>query len=759
MSQTWCLVERGFDVRYNRHYESLLALGSGPLQQRAALEEGLADEPQDREYLWQACADVLPPARRSCVGTYLAGITGPHPLLGDERINLPAVHGLQLFAGQERLDLEHCRVDAYERRLDLRTGLLARSFTWLTQRGTAIGVLFERFVSAARPHVTAVRCQVRHLAGPSVELRIVGTLDADVRTNGFDHFTRIAFTGEQQPITVEVQTNGGDQVAAAALLTAEPGIVWNVETEPRWAAVGGVCLLDPGASVTLCKYAAVTSSRHAPGSALDAARNLLWGATVAGFTRLAEESARVWQQRWEHCDVTIEGDPASQLAIRASLYHLLRAAVETDARVGLDMQLGTSEAGRGLCGWTADIFALPFFLYTRPDIALTLAAYRLDALPAARRHAQQGGYPGARYPWQAGPAGDEQCRAPLYADHGVHVTADVAYGLWHTALVHAADAALLARVTEALTETARFWAARVYETAGAYEILLAMGPDAYTPFSRNNAYTNFQVAQMLRCARQAWSALQKVDAAAADRLWQRLGLTEAEFAHLADVAARLRVPVDRERRLLLQSDEFETLEPFELARYRSDGVRPLVRVVPRERLHRSRVLEQADVLLLMALWPHAFDREHLRAAWEAYEPLTAHDAPVSLCTHAQIAAWLGRTDEALAYWERSIQGELAPSAAEDGLDAAVAGARWQAVVFGFAGLRSRMQAEVLRLDPHLPARWTALRFPFVWQGQPLRITVEARRVVLDHDGTQAVDALVAGHTVRLAPGTRSTVQL
>jgi len=42
----WSLSEAPFSVALNRHYEGLFALGSGPLQQRASLEEGLRDDPQ-----------------------------------------------------------------------------------------------------------------------------------------------------------------------------------------------------------------------------------------------------------------------------------------------------------------------------------------------------------------------------------------------------------------------------------------------------------------------------------------------------------------------------------------------------------------------------------------------------------------------------------------------------------------------------------------------------------------------------------------
>jgi len=270
---TWSVREVAFDVRLNRHFEGLMAIGSGPLQQRASLEEGFANDPQDREFL-RVMGNVTVekfPDFKGRVGTFMPGVTGPHPTCGDELINLPVLHGLILYCGVERLDLQRSRFSNYERRLDLHTGRLIRSFVWHTQRGVNIGLTFERFISAQRRHVMALRCRARHLAGPEAELRIVGSLDADVRTNGFDHFTSVALTGESEPITFDLHTNGGDRVAGAALLTCEPGIVWNVETGARWAAISGMQVLPAGGEITICKYASMTSSRHVRGSVLDAA--------------------------------------------------------------------------------------------------------------------------------------------------------------------------------------------------------------------------------------------------------------------------------------------------------------------------------------------------------------------------------------------------------------------------------------------------------------------------------------------------------
>jgi trehalose/maltose hydrolase-like predicted phosphorylase len=753
----WSIIEAAFDVRNNRHFEGLLAIGSGPLQQRACLEEGLSDDPQDREYLRRmgnVSVETFP-AFKGRYGTYLPGVTGPHPTCGDELINLPAIHCLVLYAGQERLDMERSRVADYRRWLDLRSGRLHRELTWQTQRGAVLRVEFERFISAQRRHVMALRVRVRHLDGPPVELRFVSAIDADVRTNGFDHFEQVSFTGEHEPITVELRTNGGQIVAGAALVTCEPPVPRAIATERRWAAVSGARMLEPGQVLTVFKYVALVSSHHVSGPPVDAARNLVWAAAAAGFDQLARESDAVWQRRWEQTNVEIIGDPHSEHALRVGLYHLLRAAVEDDPRVAIDPRGYSGEAYCGRYFWDTEIFILPLFLYTRPEVGRTLASFRLESLAGARRNAARYGYPGARYAWESSPAGDEHCPNWQYADHEVHVTADVAWGLWH-AYRACPDPRFLVRISEALTEMARYWAQRVSYCAQAdqFELLGVMGPDEYTLFSRNNAYTNYMTARAFTFTQQAWKALQQTDPQTASALARSLRLTPSELEFFEQIARKLRRPYDPSHNLVLQADDFFALEHFDFERWWPDRSRPLGACVPQERLYRSQVLKQADVLLLMALLPDEFSREQVLTAYRTYTPLTCHDSSLSRCVHALVAARLALLDQALQMWDQSVSLDLHPPAAAEGVHAGCAGGNWQAAVFGFAGLHSRMESNLLQLQPHLPPRWSAVRFPLVWCGQPLHVSVETDRVVIEHRGSQPLKACILGQMRDLTPGDR-----
>lgn len=752
----WTIVETDFDVRSNRHYEGLFAIGSGTLQQRAALEEGLRDDPQDVEFL-RVMGNVTVekfPDFKSRVGTYLPGVSGPHPTCLDELINLPALHGLMVYTAGERLDMEAGNIRDYRRWIDLRTGRLHREFIWDTHAGASVRLHFERFISAQRRHVMALRLTLTHLDGPPVELRFLAPLDAEVRTNGYDHLRDIEVTGEHGPITLTARTNSDIRVAAAALLTSNPGTQWTVDQQSRWVALTGGCTLDPGGTLRVEKIAALTSSHHTHHDPLDAVRRLAWDAAAVGYDKLAKESDAVWAERWAQTDVEIDGDEESQRALRVSLYHMLRAVVEDDPRCAIDAKGAAGEAYCGRYFWDTELFMLPLFLYTRPAVGKTLARFRSVSLDGARRNARRYGYSGARYAWESAPSGDDNCPNWQYADHEVHVTADVAYGMWHAHLANPDDTRFLQECVEVFIETARYWCERVAfnPEQDCYEMLMVMGPDEYTPFSRNNAYTNRLAAFALAVAPFAFGKLERLDPAAATTLREALSLAEGEFARFTEVAEKLRMPYDERQQLVLQSDDFFGYEPLDFEQWWPDRSKRLGATISQERIYRSRVLKQGDVIQLMATFPHEFDATQMRVAYDVYEPLTSHDSSLSKSMHAIVANWLGRYDEAWRMWRDTASLDLEPNEAAEGIHAACAGANWLVTICGFAGLRTRMQSELLTLTPQLPEQWQALRFPLVWEGQRLQVEITPAGTAVTHQGHKPLEALIAGQPATLTPG-------
>ncbi len=430
---------------------------------------------------------------------------------------------------------------------------------------------------------------------------------------------------------------------------------------------------------------------HTPSGLLD-------GLSQLSYDDLLQEHAQVWQKRWEKADVVIEGDPISQLAIRASLFHLMRAHPD-DGRLAIDPKAYAGDAYRGCYFWDTEMYLLPFFLYTEPGRARRLLEYRLNSLPGAMQNAVNTGYLGARYAWEADVDGTETCPNWQYRDHEVHVTADVAYALAHYAALDLEPDFLAKDAANVIRETARYWLDRVdWRPGDDYPSLLGvMGPDEYTPISSNNSYTNRLAAFNL---------------ALAAGLAAEIGLSPEELHRCADVAARLPILRSKDGSLVLQCEEFERLAEPAFERFWLDRSRSYAAQVAQEWLYRSKCLKQADVLMLMLLFPDEFSDQEVRLAWDYYLPYTTHDSSLSAGAHAIIACRLGLLDKAWEFWEKSSLNDLdlASGGAAEGVHIAGAGINWQMVVFGFAGMKTALASPHFSLAPRLPERLDAPGF-------------------------------------------------
>ncbi len=741
MRDGWSIVESPFRVEHAKAYEGLFTLGSGYLHVRGSLEEHLAGAPQNVSYTRMPAnvtSETFPDTKVKW-GTYVPGIFGRHPLLNNEMINLPWFLGMAPIIDGERLDMETCRILDYRRELCLDTATLTRMVRWQTRRGAELAVTFERFVSAARPHLCVQRMRLH--AANAMGVTVEAGIDADVRTNGYDHFSGVdlAFAGPNG-IGCRVRTDAGDDIEMATCLFPSEA-PWRQEARSRAARLTASFSVPAGGELVIEKRTAVTTSRDRRPATASAC---LAGAHGLTCEQLHEEHAAVWRKRWDACDVIIEGDDESQLAMRASLFHLLRAHVPDDPRVAIDAKGYAGEAYWGRFFWDTEMFLLPFFVYTDPARARTLADFRVQSLDGAIANATRYGYRGARYAWESDAAGYECCPNWQYADHEVHVTADVAYGLVHYARAAGDAEYLRGPAARVLVETARYWQERIdaRPPAECANLLGVMGPDEYKPISNNNAYTNRMVAFALNAAAEVGAAA---------------GASVEECERWRGLAGGLPIVRADDGVLVLQCEGFDRLAEPRFDRLWRDRRRPFAAQVSQERLYRSKCLKQADVLMMMALFPDEFSDAEVRRAWEYYLPYTTHDSSLSAGVHAIVAARLGLADEAWEFWQRAkaIDLDIEHGGAAEGIHIANAGAVWQMAVFGFAGMRTAMQADVLTFAPRLPAAWSRLAFPIVWKGAAAYVDIGRDGVTVTNRGGRPLEVCVGREPRTIRPGERA----
>jgi trehalose/maltose hydrolase-like predicted phosphorylase len=105
--------------------------------------------------------------------------------------------------------------------------------------------------------------------------------------------------------------------------------------------------------------------------------------------------------------------------------------------------------------------------------------------------------------------------------------------------------------------------------------------------------------------------------------------------------------------------------------------------------------------------------------YDYYTPRTDHTYGSSLGPSIMtiMACDVGKPEDAYEQFIRAVRADLRDvrGNAGDGIHAASAGGTWQAIVFGFAGLR--VTAEGWTIHPRLPHHWKRLAFKFIHRGE------------------------------------------
>ena len=124
-----------------------------------------------------------------------------------------------------------------------------------------------------------------------------------------------------------------------------------------------------------------------------------------------------------------------------------------------------------------------------------------------------------------------------------------------------------------------------------------------------------------------------------------------------------------------------------------------------------------------------------------------------------LAAEVGYRDLAMEYFREALFVDLADlhANAPDGVHVASAGGVWTMLVSGFGGMRDHHGD--LTFDPRLPADWPELRFPLLWHGTRLRVTVRRDELIVAAEQGDPVSFAVRGTDYTLAGGQEVVVPL
>ncbi len=758
----WKVIERAFRPEMQEASESLFSLGNGRMGQRANFEEGYSGP--------------------SLLGNYVAGVYYPDKTrVGWWKVGYPEYYskvpnaanwiGLQPSIEGEPLDLATAKIEDFYRELDMKSGVLTRSFKATLQNGKQIEVEATRFVSMADDEAAAIRYSVKAL-NFSGRIDFSVFIDGDIRNEDANYDERFweEVTKEVHPceayLTMKILKTAFVVCTAqriAVALNGEP-IDVHCEAVARERFVANDFSIDvaEGQTVTVEKYATnISSMNHREDTLIERAETVLRQVSEKGFDRMREEQGEAWAERWDMNDIAIEGDDLSQQAIRFNIFHLNQTYTGADARLNIGPKGFTGEKYGGSTYWDTEAYCLPFYMLTTgSEVAKNLLRYRYNHLTKAVENAEKLGFSGGAALYPMVTMNGEECHNEWEITfEEIHRNGAIAYAIFNY-IRHTGDEGYMKEGgLEVLLAISRFWSQRTHRSpkSGKFVILGVTGPNEYENNVDNNWYTNYIARWTLIYTLEALETT-RVDEGFWNDFLTTTGFNETtEVKRWRDIIADMYLPTIEGTGIFMQQDGFLDKEDLTAADI-DRAERPINQHWSWDRILRSIFIKQADVLQGMYFFEHHFDKEIIRENFDYYEPRTVHESSLSPCVHSVLASHLGLEDKAYEMYLRTARLDLDDYNNEvaEGLHITSMAGTWMSVVEGFAG--KRVRKGVLSLEPRLPKQWTTYKFNIVYRCSVITVTVKHEEVVVTGHSGPELELLVYGQTYTLPTGGEISVK-
>jgi len=661
--------------------------------------------------------------------------------------------------------------------LSMQIGEVTSRWTARTASGRSAYMSMRRFAGLHDLHLIGQQLTV--VPADDAVVDVEAGIDAKIWSLHGEHFASIAIDGRSGERTARCVTQEDHIDVVVASRVSTDGAIAHTDVHDRTRSTYRAAA---GSAVTATAWMAVTTSNDddASGTPVDRATETAARAEANGYRSELEASANRWADYWETADVVIQGDAAAQAALRFSIYHNRIATPVHSDRLPIGARGLSCQAYQGAAFWDQEMFNLPAFLHTAPEIARSILVYRWRTLDGARRKEERLGYRGAYFAWISGTTGDELCPDFFFTDvlsgrpirnhfnvWQMHVSPDIAVSVWRYWLATGDLEFLVDHGAEVVFEVARFLHSfvRYDEVRGRYDVIRLLGPDEWHENVDNDAYTNRLVQLALRAATDVDDLLAERAPIRRTELWDELGVTDHDRTAWQRVHDRVVIQEpDPETGLIEQFDGF-----FELEDTSPDELRSRLQHPdeywgwPNGVAVHTQVSKQPAVVQLFAVDGSA-PLEIQRANYDYYEPRCAHGSSLSHSVHATVAARLSRydgryLDEAYDSFMRTATLDLVAAEHANvggtfigGIHTAANAGAWQTAVFGFGGFDVVDDGVVL--DPRLPAPWDSLAFTIIHHGSRLDVRATSATTSLSaHEANDGpIRVHIGGRTTEIAAG-------
>lgn len=720
----WKVVEEGFDSNRNMASESVFSLGNEYMGVRGYFEES------------SSCDGLL--------GSYFNGV---YEYSND--INKSAYQGIvdhthfmvnsvdwlftRILIDQEQLDLKTASFDHFTRVLDLREGTLTREFVWHTSSGKSLKVKFLRFLNMYRTSEGFQRISFEPINfSGSVELVMgldFGTIHASKQRNYWNIAKKEA-DDDIAAIIGETLTSN-QRVFSGFKLMSDNIINKSVFEGDKVIGYRLILALTEGKGCSVDKLVSnvVLKDSSVENDALwSTGLNAVREQSNKGLDLALKENKILWNNIWNRFDIEIEGDEKNQQGVRFCIFQMQQTYHGQNPSNNIGAKGLTGEAYNGHAFWDTETYCLPFYIFNNLQAAKNLLEFRYSNLDKAIERAKMLDSEGACYP-VATLNGEEACDLWQHASLQFQPSTGVAFGIRNYVHLSNDKAFLYTHGAEMLVQISRFLMSRGAwgQISKKFGFFSVMGPDEFHMMVNNNCYTNYMAKKTFNYTLEVLKEMKENAILQYNQLQKKTGIAETELQSFKNCSDNMLILLDKERGIYEQHDGYFNLPHIDVNSIPVEEF-PLYYNWSYDRIYRSDMIKQPDVLMFMFLFNEEFSYESKKANYEYYEPRTIHESSLSPSIHSIFASELQKHEEAFKFFGFATRLDLDNynRNTKEGLHTTSLAGAWINIVYGFGGMRS--DGEMLKFNPSIPKTWNSYSFRIIYKDAVLLIKVNKENV-------------------------------
>jgi kojibiose phosphorylase len=754
-SDEWCLHRNRYDREEDGFYESLFALTNGRVGVRATVDF--------------ASGGGHP-------GVFLSDLYGPAVVVPSELVNALHFGYWTLAVGGTPLDPANSEIIDFQQSLDLYRAAVSTRFTLRDLKGRVTKIGLYTFLPASESDVMLTIFNTEAV-DHSAKIEIHSGIDwsfgngylGGTETGQRLHHLEVKETRSGQENLTVCALNRGTQkyVAGAVGHISDDSERLTLKSNQRLIEI--LSFLPEKNKTNSFVRIATFGTGNDPAELMARCERRTAEVKRSGVFSLLSAHRGIWESRWKEAAVSIDAPASDVQAFNFGIFQLLQSPDREASAANIPARGLTSEYHSGHFFFNTELYLVPYYAATEPAVARAMIMYRAQTLKAAQEYAEATLYEGARYPEESDLEGRAASPRSIYdpftgqtSDEWsgievMHLSADVLYALERYLTISGDDKFILVPgVLEMIVEIARYSAGLMkYDPE-----IKGRGARSVMCFDEFHYHVNHHFAtNYLSCWALRWAAakLENIiqdhpaqDSASLEAALEKSGGGAKARDQWLKIADEVFLPPPDKDGVFPQYEGYFSLPEQTVEQNKNhrlpeigDGVKQRMgALLPFE----TRLIKQADIVLLMSMFPESFEREAMAANFKFYDLRTLHASSLSTAPHAGVAARLGEMETAYHYLLATMRYNLDFQPRANYLNgihlAAYAGA-WNALVEGFLGFRSMPQS--ISFNPRLPREWKTLNLRLTWHGNRLDITASHNELIIKKlSGPDANIAVRAG---------------